>query len=1173
MANRLGAGLAHAARRTKSGIGASIWLPRFMYWRFRRSLAGVGPSKVTLHCQGVPDYVGEYLAKSGATHVKVIGNYKTYPGVQTIGRVYYPQGQVDDRVLGGANGADAIFAACWEEINKNPQVHIWETPANEASIWNPAIAGNYVAFNQRLIQRFHQAGKKIIIGAINVGWPRLPYEDGGAMMNVVARACQGADGISFHEYGVTDDMRKGETFYCLRYRRFHTYCQNNGFSHPPIYITECGLDRTTPPGPDFGHAGWKVILNGNEAAYVEQLIWYEKELRKDNYVKCATIFTAGPSGWESFDMNKSVSMRLAAAQAALGPGPDPDPDPDPEPEPTDIAVEVYDSAGNAQSWAWLKDKWGNVGISGKSGSWKTARFREDYSGSIATIVKCIGNDGNPLAGQTVWCRDGGEVSAVTKENGTCDFCWGAGAYYPHGGTGPHSIAAGDVTVTGLGWLRYSDGSYSNHYHLNLELDKRGSGPPPEVPSAPTNVQASDGAYTDRVRVAWTASSGASSYEVYRATTTGDTGKLGTTTNTTYDDASAVVDTTYRYWVKACNSAGCSGFSNPDTGYRKGTEPPPENYVLGIDISSYQYGDSLTAEGESAFWFAGSSQTSRRLLCTTFMADGDFDWDAAQAAGVKFVLIRASAGLTPDSKFAYNWEQAGKRGMWRGAYHYLRQELDGQARCFVDAIGGRKLELGCWADIEQAGLTAAKCVQFLEATDRLTTHTTGIYTRASFFNAYGSPAWAQGRLLWVAHWGADSPTLPKAWNTWEFWQFSNQGMINGRRVDLNHFNGTIEQMKQRYGPPPEAENKPPVAAFTYTTDGLTCNLDASGSYDLDGTVASYAWSFGDGSTGSGKTTNHTYVLAGSYSVTLTVTDDDGAKNGVTKTVTVSADNKPPVAEFTYTVEGLTCNLDGSDSYDPDGTIVAYEWDFGDETPGAAGKTCSHTYAEAGIYTVTLVVEDNDGERRYTTHRVPVGTEGEEPVAEFSFSCVGLSCAFDASASHDPDGEVTYWGWSFGDGAIGDGETVNHTYLAAGSYQATLTVLDDIGLEDSITKTVTVPPGEENKPPTADFVHSVDSLVVLFDGALSSDPDGEVVDWAWSFGDGTTGTGKSTSHTYTATGSYSVTLTVTDNDGATGTKTVKVSVSEEEQPDIEKAKQKLKEAKALIDEALVLLEQLT
>ncbi|GAA3693036.1 hypothetical protein GCM10023081_33000 [Arthrobacter ginkgonis] len=82
------------------------------------------------------------------------------------------------------------------------------------------------------------------------------------------------------------------------------------------------------------------------------------------------------------------------------------------------------------------------------------------------------------------------------------------------------------------------------------------------------------------------------------------------------------------------------------------------------------------------------------------------------------------------------------------------------------------------------------------------------------------------------------------------------------------------------------NTPPTASFTSSANGLAVSVDGSGSTDTDGTIASYAWTFGDGGTATGATASHTYAAAGTYTVGLTVTDDDGATNSTSSTVTVS-----------------------------------------------------------------------------------------------------------------------------------------------------------------------------------------------------------------------------------------------------------------------------------------------
>ncbi|MFT4258390.1 PKD domain-containing protein [Microbacterium sp.] len=164
-----------------------------------------------------------------------------------------------------------------------------------------------------------------------------------------------------------------------------------------------------------------------------------------------------------------------------------------------------------------------------------------------------------------------------------------------------------------------------------------------------------------------------------------------------------------------------------------------------------------------------------------------------------------------------------------------------------------------------------------------------------------------------------------------------------------------------GDPTPPANQPPTAAFTSAVNGLTATVDGSGSTDADGTIASLAWDFGDGGTGTGATpAAHTYAAAGTYQVKLTVTDDDGATGTVTHAVTVTATpgNQSPTASFTAVPTDLTVALDASASSDPDGSIASYAWSYGDGATGT-GVTGSHVYAAGGTYTVTLIVTDDQG----------------------------------------------------------------------------------------------------------------------------------------------------------------------------------------------------------------------
>jgi PKD repeat protein len=177
------------------------------------------------------------------------------------------------------------------------------------------------------------------------------------------------------------------------------------------------------------------------------------------------------------------------------------------------------------------------------------------------------------------------------------------------------------------------------------------------------------------------------------------------------------------------------------------------------------------------------------------------------------------------------------------------------------------------------------------------------------------------------------------------------------------------------------NLVPTAAFSSSANRLVASFDASQSSDGDGTIASYAWDFGDGTTDTGVTPSHTYATAGTYQVTLKVTDNGGKTASVTKAVTV-AENVSPTASFTSSANNLAVSFNGTGSTDPDGTISSYAWNFGDGSTGT-GSTTSHTYAAAGTYTVQLTVTDNDGGVGSTTRTVTVATAPTGAIASDTF----------------------------------------------------------------------------------------------------------------------------------------------------------------------------------------------
>jgi PKD repeat protein len=172
------------------------------------------------------------------------------------------------------------------------------------------------------------------------------------------------------------------------------------------------------------------------------------------------------------------------------------------------------------------------------------------------------------------------------------------------------------------------------------------------------------------------------------------------------------------------------------------------------------------------------------------------------------------------------------------------------------------------------------------------------------------------------------------------------------------------------------NTPPTAAFTtpVACTLLVCNFDGSSSTDADGSVASYAWTFGESgsstNSGTGATTSHTYGAPATYTVTLTVTDNDGATNAVSHDVTVSnVPNTPPTAEFTSDCNSQVCQFTNTST--DNGTFTS-SWNFGDGSAPSTETSPSHNYSAASgtTFTVTLTVTDNNGATATQSHDVDV-----------------------------------------------------------------------------------------------------------------------------------------------------------------------------------------------------------
>ncbi|MGD8395855.1 MAG: PKD domain-containing protein [Candidatus Eiseniibacteriota bacterium] len=310
------------------------------------------------------------------------------------------------------------------------------------------------------------------------------------------------------------------------------------------------------------------------------------------------------------------------------------------------------------------------------------------------------------------------------------------------------------------------------------------------------------------------------------------------------------------------------------------------------------------------------------------------------------------------------------------------------------------------------------------------------------------------------------------------------------------------------------------------------FDGSGSSSH---IMRYVWEFGDGRTDGGVIVTHSYASLRAYAVTLTVTDRCGRSAGSNTEVTVG-DNSPPVCAAGpngFAQRGTEVVFDASGSFDPDGTIIRYEWTFGDgHASSSTGPVAYHVYQGASLFTVTLTVEDDYHSRRSCARRIdvflpPICNTGGPYAGD-----MGEPITFDGSASYDPQqATLTHYLWEFGDGETGTGAIVAHTYGPNGSYVATLTLESDLGGVSMCSTDVSVT--GDNALPVCDAGETgVVELgtEMVFDGSGSVDPDGAIVEYAWQFGDGATGSGVRPSHLYAAHGRYAVTLCVFDDIGS-------------------------------------------
>ena len=298
-----------------------------------------------------------------------------------------------------------------------------------------------------------------------------------------------------------------------------------------------------------------------------------------------------------------------------------------------------------------------------------------------------------------------------------------------------------------------------------------------------------------------------------------------------------------------------------------------------------------------------------------------------------------------------------------------------------------------------------------------------------------------------------------------------------------------------------------------------------------------WDFGDANTSALQNATHTYATCDVFNVKLTVTTTDGCIDSLIKTAEVYC---LPTADFSFADVCLNQNMDFVDlSVLVGGGVTGWQWNFGDGSMGSTNQNVSYNYSDAGNYFVTHIASSNNGCKDTIIKNVIVHPN---PFAKFNALnvCEGGIISFtDLSSILSPD-NIASWTWGFGDSSpVINNQIISHSYAAAGSYGAKLTVTSDFGCIDSITKTLNVHPN-----PVVNFVASdttgCDPLCISFQD-LTTLTAGNKIKWSWNVGDVSPPiNSQNFDHCYfnnsnLSTAYFSVTLTVTSDSGCVAEKT--------------------------------------
>ena len=342
------------------------------------------------------------------------------------------------------------------------------------------------------------------------------------------------------------------------------------------------------------------------------------------------------------------------------------------------------------------------------------------------------------------------------------------------------------------------------------------------------------------------------------------------------------------------------------------------------------------------------------------------------------------------------------------------------------------------------------------------------------------------------------------------------------------------------------NTPAGVDFTADRD-TACLMEIIQFNGIGTDIVSWYWEFGDGGTDIVQNPQYAYFQAGTYNVTLTVTDINGCTNSVTHPVNIKQ-----LPNSLFDASSPACMSDSvyftDYSTSPSSYIVTWHWYFGDGTEEIINfpddPNVSHLYTSAATFQPSLVVTDLYGCTDSSSMELEIVPS---PIADFDYSdaCYNAPVLFEDESLPNGGGNIVNWYWDFGDPLTGVNNFSNlqnptHIFSDSGTFVVSLQVTNATGCQDTISKEVFI-----NSLPNVDFTIEPDSTCV---GSITNfyGTGTNIVSWYWEFGDGGTANLQNPPHIYTEPGTYDVTLTVVDINGCSNSVTHTVWVNDQPTP---------------------------